>query len=588
MPKPTPFQPGHALEYAVEVVSRDAKGSATCWCLFYVHEGRDEVEIGQNGHKRKRTTQIKMFTAPFYPHKTTSWCSTCARIVDMIINNLFFHDDEVLANADSDDDNSDDDLASAIAKKVARKAKEKTNALKLFVVIPNPMRFKLAMDHVSIGMSFRQAAAAIQGARDHTKTATLSDMNDLIVGQYVRVLVSGNLQDISDLMGDLSVWAFSLAFDSSTHFEQSFFDLRIRICFKGRLCNLHLFLDALYPDWRIKLLNVSSDGENTMTGCHAGLIDIIIKSSTEGINSGAYHNLIIQMGVKCPKKTNRWVHLGRVLNFYKQYRRLIIAHTLEKHPEKLPSDMWWVITYAVAPAIDEINITFAKLQSRSLLVAQQAEFINALIRTLTAMFCIEIEYMLIESMRIDVAGIENHIRDQGSAASKFFDALNATDQNRIIVSYAIMLVMGLTSVKAECDENNQPLDHDTPPIIPQQLITLRPAKFIQEVLDKYRDRLQKFWTSDEFEEIEADHRDLMKMYRDDENMRNVIDKHDVNTLFNDAWDCVPQFKRFRAFYGGLATIFPNTTSVESDFSILKWELDAFRTALMHPSLEGIM
>jgi len=159
------------------------------------------------------------------------------------------------------------------------------------------MRFKLAMDHVSIGMSFRQAAAAIQGARDHTKTATLSDMNDLIIGQYVRVLVSGNLQDISDLMGDLSVWAFSLAFDSSTHFEQSFFDLRIRICFKGRLCNLHLvglplfdrhtaeilynllckFLDALYPDWRIKLLNVSSNGENTMTGCHAGLVTRITR-----------------------------------------------------------------------------------------------------------------------------------------------------------------------------------------------------------------------------------------------------------------------------------------------------------------------
>jgi hypothetical protein len=124
--------------------------------------------------------------------------------------------------------------------------------------------------------------------------------------------------------------------------------------------------------------------------------------------------------------------------------------------------------------------------------------------------------------------------------------------------------------------------------MPQQLITLRPAKFIQEVLDKYRDRFQKFWTSNEFEEIEADHRDLMKMYRDDENMRNVIDKHNVNTLFNDAWDCVPRFKRLCAFCGGLATIFPNTTSVESDFSILKWELDAFRTALMHLSLEGIM
>jgi hypothetical protein len=234
--------------------------------------------------------------------------------------------------------------------------------------------------------------------------------------------------------------------------------------------------------------------------CALHQIDIIVKSSAEGIDGGAYvkdvysfsihlrsqHNLIIQMGVKCPKKTYRWVHLGHVLNFYKQYHRSIIAHTLEKHPKKLPSDMWWVITYAVAPAVDDINITFAKLQSRSLFMAQQAKFVNALIGTLTAMFCIEvidpnqsddddgeIEYMSIESMRIDVAGIKNHIRDQGLATGKFFDALNVTDQNAVIkeiVSYAIMLVTSLTGVKAEHDENNQPLDHDAPPVMPQQLV----------------------------------------------------------------------------------------------------------------------
>ncbi len=203
----------------------------------------------------------------------------------------------------------------------------------------------------------------------------------------------------------------------------------------------------------------------------------------------------------------------------------------------------------------------------------------------------EIEYMSIESMRIDVAGIENHIHDQGLAVGKFFDALNDTDQNAVIkeiASYAIMLVTSLTGVKAERDENNQPLDHNAPPVMPQQLVTLHPTKFIQKVLDKYRDCLQKFWTFDEFEEIEVDHQELMKMYRDNKNMQNVIDKHDVNTLFNDAWDSVPQFKRLRAFCGGLATIFPNTMSIKNDFSILKWELDAFRTALMHLSLEGIM
>ena len=87
--------------------------------------------------------------------------------------------------------------------------------------------------------------------------------------------------------------------------------------------------------------------------------------------------------------------------------------------------------------------------------------------------------------------------------------------------------------------------------------------------------------------MEASHRDLINMYRSDDAMRNEIDKHDANTLFNDDWDCVPRFKRLRAFCGGLATIFPSTKSVESDFLILKWELDDFRTALMHLSLKGI-
>ena len=184
------------------------------------------------------------------------------------------------------------------------------------------------MDHVSIGMSFRQTAATIQHARNHTKTAKLTGMNDMIVGQYVHVLVGASLQDVSDMTGDVSVWAFSLAFDTSTHREQSFFDVCVRIFYKGLLCNIHLvglpmfdrhkakivynmlvkFLDALYLDWRFKLLNASSDGENTMTGHHAGVvtliarctefnvlrvwcaphqIDIIVKSAAESINGGA-------------------------------------------------------------------------------------------------------------------------------------------------------------------------------------------------------------------------------------------------------------------------------------------------------------
>ena len=108
-----------------------------------------------------------------------------------------------------------------------------------------------------------------------------------MVGQFVRSIVAFNLQRISVLMGDHSVWAFSFAGDGSTYHDQSFFDMRVRF-----LANIHLvailmfhrhtaliifdmivkFLDALYAPWRFKLINVSSDGENTMTGRHSGLV----------------------------------------------------------------------------------------------------------------------------------------------------------------------------------------------------------------------------------------------------------------------------------------------------------------------------
>src|SRR5947207_9196693 len=44
----------------------------------------------------------------------------------------------------------------------------------------------------------------------------------------------------------------------------------------------------------------------------------------------------------------------------------------------------------------------------------------------------------------------------------------------------------------------------------------------------------------------------------------------------------------RDFFGGIATVFANTASVESDFSILGWERDEYRLSLTDLSLEGIM
>jgi hypothetical protein len=51
--------------------------------------------------------------------------------------------------------------------------------------------------------------------------------------------------------------------------------------------------------------------------------------------------------------------LGRLLNFYKSYRRPLLEHTKDKWPDLMPLDQWWIIMYMVAPVIDTINVTLA-------------------------------------------------------------------------------------------------------------------------------------------------------------------------------------------------------------------------------------
>jgi hypothetical protein len=79
------------------------------------------------------------------------------------------------------------------------------------------------MDHVSMGMSFQQTILAIQQAKDRTKTAKLAGINDLIITQYIRVMVTAPLQSISDIIDNKFVWAISLVGDNSTHRGQFFF-----------------------------------------------------------------------------------------------------------------------------------------------------------------------------------------------------------------------------------------------------------------------------------------------------------------------------------------------------------------------------
>jgi hypothetical protein len=82
---------------------------------------------------------------------------------------------------------------------------------------------------------------------------------------------------------------------------------------------------------------------------------------------------------------------------------------------------------------------------------------------------------------------------------------------------------------------------------------------------------------------------LRDCYLRDPLLKDMLDSMIDTIGYHDTWVSLQsQFPKLCEISSGLATIYPGTTRVESDFSILGWERDEYRSALMNFSLEGIM
>jgi hypothetical protein len=347
-------------------------------------------------------------------------------------------------------------------------------------------------------------------------------------------------------------------------------------------------------------------------------MDLVIRRAIEEMDDGVYHKtthgfsvhlraqqlLITDMQSKCPRDTNRWAYFGKIIDWMLEKRRRLLVHVEQKCPSSTPSESWWIMTAAVAPMSSCCNTTLVTLQSRDMVLSQQrVEIANLIVRLCMMMGIEEVdvnnayesldaeEYCRSGRFWAPIAAVVVHVSDQGSWARDLLATLPDDEQSRVlreIGMFAVHLTDGLSGVQAERDGNNNSAVEESPFVMPADLVKLRTGRFIDTILDPFRSHVGRFWSDSDIEEIERDHRQLLIAYNDERALRDIIDGHDHTTMFNKAWDDLKgRFLTLRSFCGGLATAFANTTSVESDFSILKWEKDEHRSSMTNLSLEGI-
>jgi hypothetical protein len=104
---------------------------------------------------------------------------------------------------------------------------------------------------------------------------------------------------------------------------------------------------------------------------------------------------------------------------------------------------------------------------------------------------------------------------------------------------------------------------------------LKPHDVVQLVL-KYHDRLSASWNQNSIDSILDQHKKLLNAANKEPRLQGALSRHNEQTDFSDAWKPASikgKFPELMEFCGALTSPFPNTASVESDFSVLKWEKD---------------
>jgi hypothetical protein len=125
-------------------------------------------------------------------------------------------------------------------------------------------------------------------------------------------------------------------------------------------------------------------------------------------------------------------------------------------------------------------------------------------------------------------------------------------------------------------------------VLPHDLIKLSAAEFIRRAR-RHTYRLQHHYSVDHIDVIADEHKLLLHAYRSEPILKQAIDGLDGRSSFKDGWSLIrSKFPNLMEFCGVLATIFPGTSIVESDFLVLQWEKDNFRKSLSDFGLEGVM
>ena len=146
-----------------------------------------------------------------------------------------------------------------------------------------------------------------------------------------------------------------------------------------------------------------------------------------------------------------------------------------------------------------------------------------------------------------------------------------------------MGITGISAVVAEQKKDNEAYIDAAPGILPHQIFHILPCNFCV-YLRCHQERLDYTFNIEEIENIGRQHKALCNAYQLQPELKSSIDSFGDGAAYRDAWNGLHNtYPLLERFVGGLATIFPGTSTVESEFLVVKYEKNKNRMCLSDAS-----
>jgi hypothetical protein len=601
-------------------------------------------------------------------------------IVDVILEEMLqvdvdsvdVHDDEEVDSVDvHDDEEEDDDTAESVSRTihVCRASEqfqlvgEEGQEKRYQAIWSNKLQLELIVSYVSIGISFRQASSLLLQTKEKTGLGYIgcTDVGKII--RAVRYVCALNFETMSNVLD--AVWAFSIAVDGGTKSSVPYLDIRARFCIGPRLFNVHVvalpmyeshsgenmanaiakFFHSLCPQWKSKLISVSTDGASSMTGRHQGVVtrldefcinehgngifriwcgahqlDLVIQGIyTKMLNESfiqrihqvtgylrRQQNLVREMGTTCPKfVSTRWLSMVRLLKWLKKHRLRVCRYMDEKNPGCKPDLSWWVMVYLLYDFANTVSLACKSLQGLTTLMSHQDQVLGELANRLRQDGCVKGPVMNIAPVENDNDTYVNQVyysrtvdAEQVVGNCQLFVResmgnirAEAPDKyNEIIASIRELYVDAVTGIKGiivERDTSNRGTS-ELPPVLPKGLLHLTGGAF-GDLVTGQRLRIANKLSEEEIICLEDEFKAFKDQTYSEPGFRQQIEAMADSISFDDAWKPISaRYPLLCMLCGGLATVFPGTSTVESDFSVIGFEKDEYRQSMTNLSLEGIL